>query len=139
MPDDRALLVSLKPVYAELILAGSKTVELRRVRPAVSPGCDVLLYASSPTREMVGRAKVAAVEVDSPEAIWAKHGADTGIDRMAFDTYFAGARSAVAITLRDPTRLRQRVPLPELRRRIAGFRPPQSFRYLASAEAAAVC
>jgi predicted transcriptional regulator len=138
MPDPRALLVSVKPVYAELLLSGAKTVELRRVRPNVEAGCEVLLYASSPTMEMVGTARVQAIDVDTPDAIWRRHAPATGVDRATFDDYFRGAALAVAITLTDTCRLQSRVPLAELRQRISGFRPPQSFRYLGSAEAAAV-
>jgi predicted transcriptional regulator len=138
MPDARALLVSVKPVYADLLLAGRKTVELRRIRPHVDPGCEVLLYASSPTMEMVGTARVKAIEVATPDEIWQRHGPATGVDRTTFDAYFDGTDSAVAITLTEVRRLRSAVPLAELRRRIAGFRPPQSFRYLEGSDAAVV-
>jgi predicted transcriptional regulator len=138
MPDERALLVSVKPVYAELLLSGEKTVELRRIKPLAHVGCDVLLYASSPTMEMVGTARVEAIDVGDPDTIWHRHGPATGVDRDSFDAYYQGAETAVAITLSDMRRLRSAVPLAELRRRISGFQPPQSFRYLGSAEAAAV-
>jgi predicted transcriptional regulator len=138
MPEERTLLVSVKPHYAELLLSGVKTVELRRIKPNVSPGCDVLLYASSPTMQMVGTARVEGVDVGAPEEIWRRHSDATGIDRETFDTYFTGADTAVAITLSYARRLKDSVPLNELRQRIKGFRPPQSFRYLARTEAAAV-
>lgn len=138
MPDRHALLVSIKPQYAELILDGTKTVELRRVRPHVQTGATVLIYASSPAMEMVGTATVAAVDVRDAEAIWAEHGSAAGIDRAAYDEYFAGSDQAVAITLTNVRPLRRRVPLTELRQRITGFNPPQSFRYLGVADAAVV-
>lgn len=138
MPDARALLVSVKPVYADLLLSGAKTVELRRVRPNVEPGCLVLLYASSPQMEMVATAQVATIASGGIDAIWRRHGEETGLDRLAYDRYFTGTRVAVAISLVDIQALRHGVPLAELRRRVSGFRPPQSFRYLAGAEAAVV-
>jgi predicted transcriptional regulator len=138
MSDERTLLVSVKPVYAELLLSGTKTVELRRVRPNINPGCDVLLYASSPAMELVGRARVHAIEVCDLEALWVSHGEATAVDRNTFDAYFNGVETGVAITLCDIRRLRHGVPLTELRRRLAGFRPPQSFRYLAAADVAVV-
>lgn len=138
MPDARALLVSVKPVYADLLLSGQKTVELRRVRPNVEPGCLVLLYASSPKMEMVATAKMAAIESGDLDFIWSRHGGATGLNRPVYDRYFAGSPTAVAISLVEVSALRQVVPLAELRRRLSGFRPPQSFRYLAGAEAAVV-
>jgi predicted transcriptional regulator len=130
MRDDSALLVSVKPPYAELILSGVKTVELRRVRPNVAAGGLVLIYASSPTMQMVGTATVEAVSTGSLDAIWQQAGHATGLDRATFDEYFSGRDTAVAINLTDVKRLRRVIPLAELRRRINGFRPPQSFRYI---------
>jgi predicted transcriptional regulator len=131
MPDDRALLVSVKPIYADLLLAGTKTVELRRSRPNVTPGCEVLLYASSPAMELVGRGRVRGVEALDLETLWARHGAAAAVSRDVFDAYFDGLERGVAISLGDVQRLGRRIPLAELRRRHTGFCPPQSFRYLA--------
>jgi hypothetical protein len=39
----RAVLISIKPMYADLIFAGTKTIELRRVCPKVGPGDLVLV------------------------------------------------------------------------------------------------
>ena len=138
MPDARALLVSVKPVYADLLLSGRKTVELRRVRPNVEPGCLVLLYASSPQMEMVATARIATIDSGEIDTIWTRYAEATGLDRATYDRYFTDRPSAVAISLIDVQALRHSVPLAELRRRLSGFRPPQSFRYLPGAEAAVV-
>jgi predicted transcriptional regulator len=129
-PDRRALLISLRPRFAELLLQGTKTVELRRVQPAVSRGTLVLLYASSPTRALVGTGVVADVQAADHEDIWRRHGMQTGISRDEYDEYFAGAAAAVAITLHDVQRLSNPLPLSQLRKGRGWFRPPQSFRYL---------
>src|SRR5215204_963173 len=99
--DLTALFVSLKPRFAEMILAGEKTVELRRVRPAVSPGALVVLYASSPVKEVVGTGRVAAIEASSPSALWNSHGPLSGLSRREFRGYFAGVGEGVAISLAD--------------------------------------
>jgi predicted transcriptional regulator len=129
-PDERALLLSLRPRFAELVLAGAKTVELRRVRPNVPPGAVTLIYASTPTCALVGIAAVLAVHVADRERIWQRHGRHTGITHVEYDAYFEGATDAVAITLTAVRRLPRPVPLPQLRQGRAWFRPPQSFRYL---------
>jgi predicted transcriptional regulator len=133
-----ALLVSLKPRFAEMLLDGCKSVELRRVRPAVAAGALVLLYASSPRRELVGTGRVGTVEVGSTAEVWKRHGPGTGLARPEYDAYFVGARVAVAISLVEVTQLRRHVPLAELRERWTGFRPPQSFRYIDALLAGAV-
>ena len=137
-PDERALLLSLRPRYARLLLDGTKTVELRRVRPAAQDGMLVLLYASSPTRTLVGTARVVEVEAASLEAVWRHHGPDAAITREEFDAYFVGVETAVAITLASIQPLQRPRPLKDLRDRVAGFRPPQSFRYLDRGQVAAL-
>lgn len=125
-----ALLLSIKPWFAELVLVGAKTVELRRVRPRAELGMPVALYASSPQRALVGWGVVAEIGDGSPEEIWALHGGATGVSHARFKEYFAGARRAVAITVQHPRPLDRPLPLSEMRRSLRGFSPPQSFRYL---------
>lgn len=98
--------MSVKPQYAELLLSGVRTFELRRVRPKIAAGGLVLIYASSPATQMVGTGTVAEV--------------------------------AVAITLEDVRPLRHGIPLAERRRRVNGFRPPQSFRHMPQSHVLAV-
>jgi predicted transcriptional regulator len=129
-PEERALLLSLRPRFAEMMLTGAKTVELRRVRPNVSPGAAALIYATSPTCALVGIATVEAVHADTHDEIWQRHGADTGITRAEYDAYFDGSAEAVAIEMLAVRRLPRPVGLPQLRQGRAWFRPPQSFRYL---------
>lgn len=131
--EDIALFLSIKPRFAASILDGTKTVELRRVSPAVQQGFLVLLYASSPQRELVGTCRVADLEVDSIDAIWDRHGDRTGVTQAEYGRYFDGARRAVAIVLSDPSRLPQPRSLKDLRGSLGGFQPPQSFRYFDAA------
>jgi len=132
--DPRTLLISIRPRFVELILGGAKTVELRRTRPKVSPGDRVLLYASSPVRELIGSCAVEQVDAAPVERLWAMHGAQSGVSKSEFDEYFAGAANAVGIVLRDARRVRRPRTLVELRERLPGFAPPQSFRYLSDEE-----
>lgn len=139
MPAEQAaLFLSLKPLYAEMLLDGRKTVELRRVKPCATPGSVVLLYASSPTKTLVGRAEVANIRVDSVDDIWTAYGGQTGITEEKYRMYFSGLDDAVAIELRNIRRLERPRPLDDLRGRLAGFRPPQSYRYLNGPELAAL-
>ena len=127
--EDVVLFLSMKPRFAESILGGTKTVELRRVPPAVQEGHLVLLYASSPRRELVGTCRVAGLEVDSTSVIWDRHGRQSGITKSEYERYFAGAKRAVAILIKEPSPLSDPKPLRDSRGAVAGFHPPQSFRY----------
>ena len=123
------MLLSVHPRFATAILAGSKTVEVRRQRVAAPPGTPVVLYATAPTMALVGTARIAAVQVGSPGEVWSAHHSRTGISRHEFDEYMSGATQASGLTLEEPVSFEEPVRLSTLR--AAGtFYPPQSYRYL---------
>jgi predicted transcriptional regulator len=124
------LLMSIRPQYVKQIFAGTKTVELRRVRPAIEPGDRILIYSSSPVMAIVGTAEVEDLIVARPERLWIDVGKRTGISRAAFRSYFEGTGNAVGIALRAARPLKRQIPLEELRRRWPWLQPPQSFRYI---------
>ncbi len=128
--DGRALLISIRPRFADLILNGDKTVELRRTKPSVKVGDSVLLYASSPICELIGTCIVLAVDVGTASDLWNLEGSRAGLTKPEFDSYFQGAVRAVGISLREARRVRRPRTLAELRVRLPGFTPPQSFSYL---------
>ncbi len=135
---DRALLLSLRPMYAEMILAGRKSVELRRIRPRAEAGTLVVVYASSPVRHVLGTCRVIDITEAAPTAIWNLHGPQTGIGRATFRDYFHGVDRGVAISVGAPHRLASPVSLDEMRDLSVTLEPPQSFRYIASEVAAAL-
>lgn len=129
MNHERALLLSLHPRFANAILDGSKTVEIRRQRVAVLPGTPVILYATSPVMALVGTAQVSAVHVAQPDEVWNAHSAHTALSREEFDKYTDGTRHTSAVVLHHVAQLSQQVPLSHLRAQ-GGFHPPQSYCYL---------
>jgi len=88
--------------------------------------------------KLVGRAEVAEVQVAPVAQIWREHGPETGICRSEYNDYFTGAKEAVAIKLVNIQRLDKPRPLQDLRDRLSGFQPPQSYRYLDKAQVAAL-
>jgi predicted transcriptional regulator len=129
MATNHALLLSIRPRFVDLIFAGTKTVELRRVKPRVQVGDLVFVYASGTTKGMVGAFEVAGVTVAAPSSIWRKHNGGSGLTKREFDSYFAGASVGYAIWIGRLWKLAETVTLKTLRKRRAGFRPPQSYHY----------
>lgn len=127
MTEDRALLLSVKPQYADLILDGRKTVELRRTLPALLAGASIVLYGSSPARAILGTATLVAVECETPAQLWKSVGHLTGIGFEQFAAYFANTSVAYGLRLTAP-RPCEPLPLQELRQH--GLEPAQSWRYL---------
>ena len=125
----KSLFFSIRPQYANAILNGDKTVELRRVKPAISQGADVLIYASSPEMMLVGGATVDELIVATPEELWHQVGLRTAVSYTTLQSYFEGAKIACGIVLNEIWSLRDPLSLSELRQRLPGFHPPQSYRF----------
>lgn len=120
------VLLSVKPQFAEAILAGKKTFEFRRAvfRRDVST---VVLYASSPTRKVVGEFTIDRVLSLRLDALWESTQNGGAIGREYFDRYFDGRSAGYALKVKRVRRYRS--PLC-LRRDFGISHPPQSFRYL---------
>ena len=63
------ILISIKPVYAEAILNGVKTVEYRRCHFS-SVIRKMLIYETSPLQKIVGEVFVREIIYESPDYIW---------------------------------------------------------------------
>ena len=128
--NNHALVISIRPRFADMIFAGSKMAELRRVCPKISSGDLVLVYVSSPAKELRGAFEVGKVISTSPSALWKKVGKKSGITRKEFFAYFCGKAQAHALVIKRAWKLLVPICLTTLRRRKGGFRPPQNFHYL---------
>ncbi len=132
---EHALLLSIRPEYATKIFDGSKTVELRRVRPRLTSGDLVLVYASAPVKALLGAFEVAKVVEAPPAQLWTQVQEKAGLTHDQFDQYFDGAKQGYGIFLKRKWSLAEPVALDVLRKRQTNFRPPQSYHYLTQGEA----
>ncbi len=133
----RTLLLSLRPRFAQAILSGAKTVELRR-RPVIAPPqTPIILYASSPTMAIVGTARLREVQTLTPNAAWSQHRRSLALTRLEFDAYLDGSVYAYLLILHRVCTLDEPLTLRELRQE-GPFQPPQSFRYIAPSDPAPV-
>ena len=113
-----------------MIFEGTKSVELRRVRPKVAQGDHVLVYVSSPTKALLGKFAVAQVIAAEPDVLWELVRDVAGVSREHFDAYYEGAETAYAISLSEPSPLPNPVGLETLRSLWHRFQPPQCYAYL---------
>src|SRR5882757_4574645 len=130
MSDDEHILISVEPRHAENILAGRKTVELRRRPMHVKVGAIVWIYAKRPVGSIVGCAKVRDIHLLAPQALWRRFCNDCCIPRSEFFAYFEGVTQATALELSGCKRLGASLSLESLRGFSAGFQPPQFFARL---------
>ena len=130
----RLMLLSIKPQHVNNILNGSKTVELRRIRPQISSGQPVAVYATLPVAAVVATCRVRQIDVAAPAAIKARHLDDAVISTNEFDAYFSGSNQAVAIHLDKVAVLENPVTLADIRSRHGAYSPPQTWHYFDRAQ-----
>jgi predicted transcriptional regulator len=126
----KTLLLSIRPVYAELILAGKKTIELRKQRPRVPPGTLVVMYASAPTCAIVGAFVLHEIVELQPSELWKLHSNRTGISRELFERYYEHRDQAFGLVVGRVLPLLATVGLAQLRQMWGKFQPPQSYRFI---------
>jgi predicted transcriptional regulator len=127
----RTLLLSLRPRYADAILDGTKTIEIRRRPVNAEAGTPIILYSSSPVMAVVGTAFLGAVQTLNTEAAWQQHRDVLGVARQELDSYLEGIPNAYLLHIEGVRRLNNPLPLGHLRSE-GPFQPPQSFRYLSA-------
>lgn len=123
-------IISLKPIYGDLILSGDKTVELRNRVVRVTPGTKIWIYVTHPASHVIAVADVGLVVHDRPSAIWNRFEKEICIDRGRFDAYVGGRNCVSALVLSSVIRLSEPITLDGIRRRVEKFHPPQFYAYL---------
>lgn len=122
----RVALLSIRPQYADEILAGRKRVEFRR-RPLPEDVTQVVIYATAPVARVVGAFQVEAIDSTTPSEAWQHYHQVGGIGQEAFDAYYDGADTAHVIRIRDVQAVESPFSLSDVDE---ALRPPQSFTYL---------
>jgi predicted transcriptional regulator len=130
MAANRPVLLSVRPRFADALLDGTKTVEVRRRPVRLYAGAICLVYASSPTRALTGALAVRGVEHGSPDDLWNRYGDRTALRRDEYDEYLDGRPTASVLLIATAIAFRTPVPLDELRRRSDTFVAPQSYRFM---------
>lgn len=126
-PAGRAVLLSIKPKYADLILAGTKTVELRRSWPSNDVGV-MVIYSSSPVQRLVGIAMITEVRECDFASLWSiaqAHGG--GVTHEELKEYIDDKKHSYGVILGRVSRAEVLVDPKDL---FADFTPPQGFLYL---------
>lgn len=132
MPENRDLLISIHPKHAQSILAGEKSVELRR-RPIRAPrGSRLWIYSTLPEGKIVGTATIDNVTAGTPEEIWEKFSTFSGVDAAEYNSYFDGSGQAFAISLEQVRKIASPLSLASIRAEVAAFHPPQFVKHLSN-------
>lgn len=131
LPNQKTLLMSLRPEFAKSVLEGKKTIEFRRRFSKKHEGATIVFYITHPVRQFVFMATVSKVDHHKKEHLWNNYEEPGGVSQTVFDRYFTGTSSGYAIHLSNVRRIPNQLLLEEARNVYPGFRPPQSFQVLA--------
>lgn len=126
LPVTRPVLISIKPQFVEMILAGEKVFEFRRVWAKSEPNM-MVIYSSSPVQRIVAIARIKNVHKASTSSLWNLTKGRGGVSRQLLREYFSGNKTGYAIEIED-IKLAKTLIDPKIL--FVGFRPPQSFQYL---------
>ena len=128
----RQAIISLKPRYADLILTGKKSVELRSRIVRLKPGTAIWIYATLPVGRIVGFAEVKSVVHGKPTLIWRRFKNKICIDEAEFNSYTEDRERVAAVTLTGVQELTEAPTLNGIRELAGTFHPPQFYAYLTS-------
>lgn len=125
------VLISVKPQYANLLVDGVKSIELRRKFPeSIASGTKCLIYSTSPEKKVIGHCKISAVKKLKIDELWSECAVKAMIPWSDFSNYFEGVEHGFAVEMYGYTRYENAMSLDK----VTGVdsRPPQSYRYVSS-------
>lgn len=121
-----SVLLSIKPKFVSEIINGSKLYEFRKAifKRDVE---FIWVYASAPTKKIVGKLLVDHIIEDSPQNLWQNFRNFSGIDEKGFFEYFAGKDKGYAIKIKKYIGFSEPI---DPYTKNPNFTPPQSYAYL---------
>jgi predicted transcriptional regulator len=129
--DKRAVVLSVRHPYSELLVSGAKRIELRRKFPEDLPaGTRALIYASGTTKAVIGECEIAGVERLPISRLWKETAIHSMISWRDFKEYFHDLDEGYAVRMVKPRRYTKPIPLSDIFPDKSEPRPPQSYCYL---------
>jgi predicted transcriptional regulator len=123
-----SIVLSIKPKFTNLILDGSKTIEMRtKIGKKFVSGASVIIYSSSPVKAIVATAKIHRIQHLTANEVNQNHLKKIHISREFFTQYMENRKNCYLIEFSDINKLKQPISLAELKK--LNFTAPQSFCY----------
>ncbi|MCD6018903.1 MAG: hypothetical protein K0S53_2024 [Bacteroidetes bacterium] len=119
------VILSIKPKYANAILAGEKKVEFRKLtfKKEIEK---VYIYSSSPEQRIIGYFTIKNIIADTPENLWQKFKRVGSITKDDFFQYFENKELGYSIGIKDYIRFEKSI---DPKRIFKNFVAPQSYMY----------
>lgn len=131
MDNVTGILMSIKPKYAQAIIRGEKTIELRRHIPPIGPQDIIVFYESSPIQRVTFYCRVLEILSMPPQELWDKYSCLFGITKEDYDVYFGNRPTAYGIRLQEVHIFSSQMKISDISQELSA---PQSFRYISPEE-----
>ena len=117
--------LSIKRIYAERIIAGTKSIELRKRPIGMELGNLVLLYETTPDSLIRGGFIADKTISLSPSKMWKQYHCVMGVDKEFYDSYFENCEFAYGTLIHQSFSF-PALPLKQIQKLCPGFVPPQA-------------
>ncbi len=121
-----AVLLSIKPEFAEKIFSGEKKFEFRRSMFKKNNITRVIVYVTRPIKMVVGEFEIEEIIQDDIDSLWGKTCMVSGITKEHFYNYFKNKEVGFAIKIKSYKKYNKPMCIKEH----YGVLPPQSFAYI---------
>lgn len=120
------VILSIKPIYAEAIMAGTKKVEFRKkiFKRDVEK---IFIYSSMPKKMIIGYFTILDIVEDTPSNIWKEFKEVGGISEKDFFEYYKNTEKAFSIKIDKVVKFKEEIEPEEF---IEEFNAPQSYIYI---------
>ena len=126
------ILLSIKKVYCDLILNGTKRFEFRKCLPnGLRKGDEGAIYCTRPVSRVVAYFRIADIIQATRQGLWRQTRLAAGINYETFMRYFSATQQANAVRIGELHVLNTPLSLVRLRKNKT---PPQSFLYLTESQ-----
>lgn len=121
-----SVILSIKPIYSNAIIAGEKKVEFRK-KKFKRPVDKIFIYSSSPEKLIIGYFTISKIVEDTPENLWATFNEVGGINKDDFFEYYKSATTGFSIIIDEVHKFEFGIDPIEF---LEKFSAPQSYIYV---------
>lgn len=121
-----SVILSIKPIYAQAIMSGTKKVEFRK-KIFKRPVDKIFVYSSSPEKKIIGFFTINEIVENSPEKLWNEFNEVGGIEKHDFFNYYQGSETGFSIKISEVEKFENGIDPADF---FENFCAPQSFIYL---------
>ncbi|MEY0169866.1 hypothetical protein AB7V86_03260 [Providencia rettgeri] len=127
--ENLGILLSIKPIHANRIISGLKTIEIRRkIGQQFRENMKIFIYASSPTKKLLGSAMIDKIVIRNKSEISDIELSSACLSRTDIMDYATGIESINLIYLKNVIPINKNITISDIR--ALGITVPQSFCYI---------